>query len=73
MGNFTCKGCGSRHPGCYATCETYKAEKAELDARSAAIRKQKEIQDGLDYHVIKTMYRMSKRRGIQKPSQTGGQ
>lgn len=71
--SFTCKGCENRHPGCHSECEKYKAEKAAWDAQQAKIRKAKAVEDGLNHHLINTMYKNSKRRGNQKPSHIGGQ
>lgn len=41
---FSCKGCTERHPGCHATCETYKRERAEYEKQKAKRDKYKEAQ-----------------------------
>ena len=69
--SFSCKGCDNRHPGCHATCERYIAEKKAWDERQAQIRKKKEIEDGLNNHLITTMHKNKKRMGIQKPYHGG--
>lgn len=73
MSSFTCKGCGSRFPGCHATCEKYLAEKKAWDEMMAEVRKRKAVQNGLDDHLINTTYKNKKRAGNQKPSHVGGQ
>ena len=73
MSDFSCKGCGSRYPGCHATCEKYIAEKKAWDQKQAEIRKRKAVEDGLNKHVVDTIRKNKKRSGIQKPSYKGGQ
>ena len=73
MAYFSCKGCGSRHPGCHATCEKYIAEKKAWDDMMASHRKEKNIQMGLDAHTFRTIERNAKRYGRQGPSKHGGQ
>ncbi len=73
MSNFSCKGCDSRDADCHATCEKYITEKKAWDERQAEIRKAKAVENGLNQHLIETMYKNKKRRGNQKPSHIGGQ
>lgn len=43
---FSCHGCDKRTPGCHGSCETYKQERAEYDAKKAEIDNKKAIRDG---------------------------
>lgn len=38
---MSCLGCEKRHINCHADCEDYKKWKAELDEKSAQIKKEK--------------------------------
>lgn len=38
---MSCLGCEKRHINCHADCEDYKKWKAELDEKSAKIKKEK--------------------------------
>lgn len=40
-----CKDCSGRYIGCHAGCPTWQQWKAEDEARKAAIRKEKQIDD----------------------------
>lgn len=31
MGEFSCKGCEKRHPGCHDNCEIYRHQREKLD------------------------------------------
>lgn len=73
MSNFTCKGCGSRYPGCHAKCEKYQAEKAAWEEKKAEIRKRQDIERRLNDHEASSIARNKKRMGKQRPYKFGGQ
>ena len=48
-----CKDCvDDRHPGCGATCEEYKRQRAELDESNAINRRKREAQLYLSNSVV---------------------
>lgn len=40
-----CRGCKERHIGCHAECESYKAQKQEIEAEKKDKRKEKELDE----------------------------
>lgn len=73
MSNFTCKGCGSRFPGCHSRCEKYIAEKKAWDEKMAEYRKQYNIKGGLDEQMYDGIRRGNRKKGRQGASRYGGQ
>ena len=35
MGEFSCKNCEERHPGCHDHCESYRKQREEMDKKKA--------------------------------------
>ena len=62
MGNFTCQGCGDRHPGCHGQCEKYQKEKAAYEELKATAMKEYVVQGGLDAQRNNAIRKARKRR-----------
>lgn len=59
MAEFTCNGCERRFPGCHGSCDKYKVEKAEHEARKEKERQQTRLDD----YQRKASLRSRDRRG----------
>lgn len=50
-----CRGCTVRYSGCHAACETYKANRKELDiqnARRAKTRRENDAASSMQYYGL---------------------
>lgn len=59
-----CKGCDKRHPGCHGHCEDYAAGKARDELWKAQMRKELDIQRGLDEVEVKAAIRAKRKRRL---------
>ena len=59
------KDCGNRHAGCHAECEDYKKWRSDLDAKNAAIKKEKERYNTLSESAKKKMWRKQRYKNQQ--------
>lgn len=57
-----CYQCPNRHPCCHSSCEKYIKEKAEYDAKVSELKKQKNIQQGLNEYKYDGMHQVTKHR-----------
>lgn len=64
-GFLCCKNCARRFPGCSTTCESYKAVRAEYDARKTKYKQAKEkerLERGLEtQRCIRLGYKFGQR------------
>lgn len=56
-----CFNCEKRQLYCHSTCEDYKKERAEMDETQSAMRKKKELEQGITGCLIDSMDRNNKR------------
>ena len=59
---FSCKECKKHEPGCHATCETYKQEKAAYLERKAAYDKERYINGELAGQRAEAVERIKKKQ-----------
>ena len=59
-----CYGCVApkRYPGCHGHCPEYETEKMQYEEQKAAMRKAKDIEDGLTAQTLKAVNRADKKR-----------
>lgn len=62
---FSCKGCEKRYPGCHAVCETYKQEKAELDASKEEMRKMLAVNRGINGQRFDCYHKVMKKQNYR--------
>lgn len=51
-----------RIPGCHATCEKYKQQRAEYDAKRAEHKKKTDVQRGLSEYHYDGIHKTTRRR-----------
>lgn len=62
-----CKDCPDRHPGCHGSCEKYKAQRAEYDAKKAECMEKYNIAAGLYEQRTNAVFKAyAKRRYYEK-------
>lgn len=56
-----CFDCHDRFPGCHGTCEKYKQQRAEYDAKRAEHKKKTDAKRGLNEYHFDSIHKTTKR------------
>ena len=64
--NYKCYGCLNRSVGCHSNCESYNRQKAENDAKTELIRKQRAIDDMFLSRKAKKAKELSRKKNIRR-------
>ena len=63
---YKCLGCPNRSVGCHSDCESYIRQKAENDAKTELIRKQRALDDMFISHKAGQAKAMIRRKNIKR-------
>ena len=66
-----CFECPDRHPGCHGTCEKYKQQRAEWDAKRAEQKKNQEAQRELNGFYYDSVHKNTKRNNYRSKYRKG--
>lgn len=66
-----CFDCPDRHPGCHGTCEKYKKQRAEWDAKKVEQKKQADAKYGLNSFYFDSVHKSTKRINYRRKYRKG--